>query len=162
MQQAMESFREKNLWRDPKEDIRVFLADFAATLAQVEFPAKVQLKLGPWPPARVLVRLSDLPGKWNSIGIPKSVFGALPLENLPGMNSSSSLRGSSGATTCAGDSRATPRSYSVCSIVIGSRRMARSAGIQLAASATRVSTTETATKVSRSFGDTPKSNPAIR
>ena len=61
-----------------------------------------------------------------------------------------------------GPGTTTPRSYSECSIVMGSRRMARSAGIQLAASATTVSTPETLTKVSRSWGETPKSNPAMR
>jgi hypothetical protein len=42
------------------------------------------------------------------------------------------------ATTCEDKSRAVPRSHSEWSVVIGSRRMARSAGIQLAASATVV------------------------
>ena len=40
--------------------------------------------------------------------------------------------------------------------MIGSRRMARSAGIQLAASATVVSTRVTPAKVGRSVGDTPE------
>ena len=45
---------------------------------------------------------------------------------------------------------------------MGSRRMARSAGIKLPASATVVSTRVTPAKVGRSMDDTPKSNPAMR
>ena len=53
-------------------------------------------------------------------------------------------------------------SRSEWSEVIGSRRMARSAGMQLAASATVVSTRVTPAKVGRSVGDTPKRSPAMR
>ncbi len=71
-------------------------------------------------------------------------------------------RGHWDATTCEDKSRTAPRSHSEWSVVIGSRRMARSAGIQLAASATVVSIKVTPAKVGRSVGGTPKSSPAIR
>jgi hypothetical protein len=51
--------------------------------------------------------------------------------------------------------RTSPGSYSEWSVAIGSTRMARSAGIQLAAIATVVRTRVTPANVNRSPGDTP-------